>query len=283
MAAHTTNRATFILLVVMGAAVFSPSGPAEWLSGIVAEVVAPVSDPMLRAAEAMRRPRSPIYGTPASVDDEELRALLEQQQARVRNLESEVVRLNQLLREFQAFAQSDAMALFRPIRARRTMTASRAGSRSFRVLAGSRHGVDEGIVAVAEVYQLVGRVTSVDLVSAVVMPIIEQGAGSLGVVYLATTETPLGSGIEGTLSPAGDGTLSGYLDATSPVTEGAAVRLMDESWGREHNGLLVGYVTDVSRYDRRPEHVQVVVTPSLDLSRLSHVMLRIPRDQPGGP
>lgn len=243
----------------------------------------PVSEPLERLVSSMR---PPDHSSDAATDRErELEITLSEYEARIYELEDRVLTLMQELEEFQAGYASDTSHLFTLLRARRAMESRDPNSRVFRINAGHKQGVVAGVIAITAGHQLVGRVTSTELLTATITPITQASpdddAPGIDVVILPAGAS-IESGFKGNLRATGKGSLAGLFDQSFPITVGDPVRLNDVTWGSSHTGLLVGQVEAIKPYDPEPAFVQIVVRPSLDVDRVSAVMLRLPRDVGGG-
>ncbi|MEM7756316.1 MAG: rod shape-determining protein MreC [Planctomycetota bacterium] len=162
---------------------------------------------------------------------------------------------------------------------------SDASSSLLTVRAGTRDGVTRNTVATVDAVQLVGKVDDARTRTSTVRPITDPSVAQVqGLVML----TDLGSeGLACVLRPTGDGRLRGDLEYLSPtpdrptapeVTVGMTVRLDDPSWPAGAQMLVLGTVERVEPSDDSPLRRVVIVKPTVDLRRVSEVVLRIPVD-----
>ena len=145
--------------------------------------------------------------------------------------------------------------------------------------------VDRTTVATTSGLQLVGRVSSTSGPASLVIPITRKGAGKLRVVVMSAEGVPL---VGSSLTPVGDGTLRGDAmritagDGPLPTPEpGQLVRLDDPEWPGSSRMLIVGRVETVSPSPEDPLRPVVVVRPTLNIERVSEVVLRL-QGGPGG-
>lgn len=160
---------------------------------------------------------------------------------------------------------------------------SDASSSLLTVRAGTRDGVTRNTVATVDAVQLVGRVDGVRNRTCSVRPITDPSVVQVqGLVML--TDAGL-DGLACMLEPTGDGRLRGDLEYLSPtpdrpttpeVAAGMTVRLDDASWPAGAQMLMIGKVERVEDSPDSPLRRVVVVRPTVDLRRVSEVVLRIP-------
>ncbi len=268
-----------------------PTGPiAQWLHGVVTSLLVPVSEPMTRIVASLRPPRGPQ----TDVSDPRVREYEEQlQQARERQatLEATVAYLARMLDEFQKGYASDILGQYRLVAARRAGVAGASGHGTFTINVGRDSGAVPGTIVIAGGYQLVGRISLVNGLTAEVLPMTQRlsprdqadltdrglSAQVLRVEFFPPDPAQALPGILGTLEPVGDGTLAGRIDAAAPVEVGDLARLNDEAWGDSLSRLLVGKVIEVRPSPQQPLYREVIVAPSMDVANVYDVRLRVHR------
>jgi len=266
-----------ILLIALAGFALAPASLTRWVSAArnpLETALIPVSDPV---SSLLARAREPATETDPRVED------LERQVERERLLraqaEQRVGQLRAMVRDLQAglTIAPDAPA--------RSVWASIVGyspdPREGLIIAGrgAEHGVAEGqTVALARGVHLVGRVVDVGARTSRILPITHFRAGYLDAVVM--TEDPT-FGFDAQLLPEGDGTLTGVLVADAEgVQEGQVVRLRDDTWPRSAQMVVIGRVAEVGRQEN--QRLTIVVTPELNVARVSEVVLRIPTDPGDG-
>jgi cell shape-determining protein MreC len=270
--------ATLVVLLVLALL------PARWIGwvgllGDFAElVVSPIANPLRTMAGWLRPAR--VAGTSAEI--EQYREQIERLTAQVNRVEAENVRLRELIRMLQGGMAMATGAPTRDLAVSVISASSDLSSRLLRVRGGRRQGVEPGSVAVGAGLQLVGRVVEVEALTSLVRPITAKEAGPIQArVMLGET----GPWLETTLRPEGDGTLRGPVEyrmqAQSPgrvleASPGQVVRLDDPTWPEGAQMLLVGTVERVEPSPRMPGRQVVIVRPTLELHRVSEMILRVP-------
>lgn len=270
--------ATLVVLLVLSLM------PARWLGwvgllGDFAELlVSPISNPLRAMGGWIRPARAP--GT--SEEIEQYREQVERLTAQVNRVEAENARLRELIRMLQG---GMAMATGTPTRDLAVSVVSASSdlsSRLLRVRAGRRQGVEIGSVAVGSGLQLVGRVVEVEALTSLVRPITAREAGPIRARVMLTDTSVW---LETTLTPDGEGGLRGPVEyrmqAQAPgrvleASPGQVVRLDDPTWPEGAQMLLVGTVERVEPNPRMPGRQMVVVRPTMELHRVSEMILRVP-------
>jgi cell shape-determining protein MreC len=133
--------------------------------------------------------------------------------------------------------------------------------------------------------QLVGKVIRVGPRTSFVRLLTDLTAGTIDGRIMSSAETP--GPICKHLSPVGGRKLQARVrvekDQTAPE-EGQIVRLLDDRWPRNAQMLVIGVIAEKPTVDSTGWYV-VTVKPTLDLERLSEVLLRIaaPETEDKGP
>jgi cell shape-determining protein MreC len=152
------------------------------------------------------------------------------------------------------------------------------------VRAGTRDGVEVNSVATAEGVHLVGRVVSVGPRTCIIKLITDKSSGPIDGVIMTPDEARGPKARQ--LHPVGGGLLQTRVRLEGnekPPEVGQLVRLDDKSWPRNAQMALV-----IGAIERPPEPDSVgwyivTVKPTLDLERLSEVVLRIsPEEEDAG-
>lgn len=266
--------------------------PVRWtgwvgLLGDFAElVVSPIANPMRAMAGWIRPAR--VSGGSAEV--EQYREQVERLTAQVNRVEAENVRLRELIKMLQGGMAMASAAPTRDLAVSVVSASSDLSSRLLRVRGGRRQGVEAGSVAVGVGLQLVGRVAEVEALTSLVRPITAREAGPIRARVMLSEA---GLWLDSTLTPDGEGGLRGPVEyrmqAQAPgrvleAAPGQVVRLDDPTWPEGAQMLLVGQVERVEPNPRAPGRQIVVVRPTLELHRVSELILRVPLGgETGGP
>lgn len=159
-------------------------------------------------------------------------------------------------------------------------TASDLASGILRIKLGSTDAVALNTVATVRGVHLLGRVVHADRRHSEVRPITDKGAGPLlGRVVIGDDET---TWLRCTLEPAGDGSLIGPVedrpgqpDLIDLLERGQDVLLDDDAWPAHAQGLIIGRIERIEPSPDQPLRRLVRVRPSVDLTRVKQVVLRI--------
>lgn len=241
-------------------------------------VVSPIANPM-RAMAGWVRPARAAGG---SAEVEQYREQVERLTAQVNRVEAENTRLRELIKMLQGGMAMQPAAPTRDLAVSVVSASSDLSSRLLRVRGGTRQGVIVGSVAVGVGLQLVGRVAEAEVLTSLVRPITAREASPIRArIMLADA----GLWLDSTLTPDGEGGLRGPVEyrmqaqAPGRVLEampGQTVRLDDPTWPEGAQMLLVGQVERVESNPRMPGRQIVVVRPTLELHRVSEMVLRVP-------
>lgn len=273
-----SNRVFLILSLLLFIAALTPLPIGRWLNGPAVQLLAPISDPVGRLAEIVR----PARRATGEEDPEVLRLmlLLEQAEARIRNLEAHAANLAEQVRRLQENYATDVNRTLRFLHANRVASAANPGAKAFRINAGRNMGLEPGVVVVADHYQLVGRLAEVDAATSLVVPITDPTRDPEQRFTVAVTIERDGRAVSEnpvSLEPTGEGTLWGRINADWEVEAGDEARLLDPTWGTSHTGLLVGRVISVRPDEQYPLWSIMEVRPDVPVDRVAEVILRIER------
>jgi cell shape-determining protein MreC len=267
-------------MILIALALFS-FAPASWTGWVKAArnpletALIPVSDPV---SSLLARAREPAVEEDPRVAD--LERQVQQERLLRAQAEQRIGQLRAMVRDLQAGLTIAPDAPARSIWA--SIVGYSPDPREGLIIAGrgARHGVTEGqTVALARGVHLVGRVVDVSARTSRIIPITHRRAGLIEALVMTDDPT---SGFEALLLPEGDGTLTGELVADAiGVEEGQVVRLRDEAWPATSQMVVVGRVTEVGRKEN--QRLTVVVTPEVNVARVSEVVLRIPTDPGAAP
>ncbi len=211
-------------------------------------------------------------------------ALLQQERDHAQTLYLQKVRENERLRaRIAELERGFAMSAggFAQVTTTVVAASSDLSSRLLTARAGRAAGVREGAVAVVEAVQLVGKVTRIDGRTSQVLPITARDAGSLRARIMVGGIDDADAGLACLLRPTGEGTLRGDV-ADLPEGEpdtlaiDQIVRLSDSTWPAHADMLVLGRVIAIERAPEAPLRRVVVVRPTLDLARVSEVVIRTP-------
>lgn len=261
-----------------------------WFHTPAITILGPVSGPM-RSLSAWLNPTGSRVKESELV--EELRRQVETLTQQTLRDEEEIQRLNREMKEAYGLTQLNPGAAVRQLGAPVIGTSSDLSSRILTVRAGERQGIEKNTVVVAPGLQLLGKVVKTEGRTCDVQPITSKAApGMLGRVMLEGAARPLVS-----LEPVGDGTLRGAVgvpgageDAREPnaappqgsqgdlleIKPGTVVRLADPGrWPPHAQMLIIGTVEREYSNPQQPLRRMVIVRPTLELERVSNVVLRV--------
>lgn len=273
---------TIALLAVLAVLPARFSGWVGQLSRLVVIPTGPLSGYVVSVTRSVLSP-------PEAPKAEELRLLEEQKQAfetlYMRERE-ETQRLREYIRELQ-----QGLALNPDAKVQQTIvpvigTSADLASGMLSLRTGTNLTVDRTTVATTTGLQLVGRVTSASGPACWVLPITRKGAGKIQVAIMTGEGAPV---IGSNLTPMGDGRLKGdVMRLGAPLgAEGALpapevnqlVRLDDPEWPGSSRMLIVGRIESVAPSPEDPLRPVIIVRPTLNIERVSEVVLRL---QPAG-
>lgn len=263
--------------------------PLRWVGwvglfgGIAELVVSPIANP-LRSLSGWLRPA----GGPQDERLAEFEERIERLTAELNRVQAENGRLRRTIQDLQSGVALTPGVSTRELAATVISTSSDLSSKLLRVRAGSRGGVGVGAVAVGAGLQLVGRVVESDARTSLVRPISARESGPLRARVMVDESTVW---LDCTLTPRGDGTLSGPVEYVSAGGGGEAVeprpgmrvRLDDPAWPDSAQMFLVGEVERVEESAQMAGRRVVTVRPTLELHRLSELVLRVPIEEGEGP
>lgn len=263
-----------------------PSGWLSWLQSLSALVIVPTG-PI--SAVAYRLTRSAIPAE--AVENVERVRILEEERQGFETLylkeRAENQRLRDLIRELQGGLALNPQLAVRQMPASVIGASSDLSSGILKVRVGSSGLVDANTVATTTGLQLVGRVVSTAGPICNVQPFTRKAAGKIQVrIVTGGPDLPLMAN----LTPTGDGTLRGEVgvirpllgaDAPTPeVAQGMIVRLDDPQWPDNARMLVVGRVESVEASEDQPLRKVIVVRPTVDVARVTEVLLRLPPAEP---
>jgi cell shape-determining protein MreC len=242
-------------------------------------VVAPISHPFARLGRLLVPAR--VAAEQRSAD--ELARQLDDERTRRLRAERENERLRGTIEQLSRGA---AVAPDVPVRQvmRQVVEPS---ARLMRVRIEDADGVTPNAVATASAVQLVGRVMRVDGRTCLVQPITAREAPRLRGEIALDESGAGGARLACLLAPGDDGVLRGEVEASDTpagagvdgsgaIRPGMTVRLSDDQWPRHAQMLIVGRVESIEPHERQPLRKVVTVRPTVDLRRLSEVVLRLP-------
>lgn len=268
--------AAVVLLSILALLPHRYSGYATIVRSVTLLALTPVAEPINRFAGALRRQHErPVLGTEQELSErvQELRGRVMALEQRERELERAVAELQGLRRR-----QGDSYVH------RRAAVIGRSSDASGGILqlnVGSRHGIRPGLPVVHGA-SVVGRITQVGPTSS-----------TLGLLTTPGTLVEVVAGPEGADDASADGERGGRLllraargnriiadevDRQLPVEAGDFARLMDPSWPRSVQGMLVGRVTAVEESPDDPLLKRVGVRPLMSLRDVESVIVIVPRD-----
>ncbi len=271
------------VLVLLGLSL-APAVLTRWMSvghSPVVAVFAPLSNLLDRMASGLRPPR-PIAG-----DDDATR---EQLEASIRDLEARLLTLRAENRDLAALVEQ--LGRLRVATGVETKTipatriASLVDSGAIELRPGARAGVTVNAIAIAPGgLQIVGIVTDASPMTSMLHLLTDKRfEPGLVVGVVAGPDLMIESTVQLDrlpriqLEPTGRGTLVAdavNISIADALSEGDTVRVLDETWPRSSQLLVLGRVTRIEATDE-PLFKRVVVTPEVDPKRVRSVLLRMP-------
>lgn len=285
---HHNTTAAALLPLAVAVLVVTSLLPARfstpWVRPIGAQftvVFAPVSRTFNMVGQLFTRPRLDAN----SIDPDTAQLIIDDLQARNRQLENENVslrsRIDELSRGGSLLPDIPVRILMRPV--------TEPGGRLMRVRGGQGDGVTRNTFATSGPSQLVGRVVSVEARTSVLQPIT---AGDTPKVNARVLFDPASSaGLACLLESMGDGTLTGPVtvegspNGAPSLLVGQTVVLNDDQWPAHAQFFVLGLVESVVDHPVTSTRKIVTVRPTVDVRRVSEVYLRVPLDadsQTGG-
>ncbi len=157
---------------------------------------------------------------------------------------------------------------------------STEGGGQLEVRAGTRDGVDLSAVATTESVQLVGKVVRAATRSCWVRLITDSSGGTIDGVIMSGDEVR-GPRCQN-LFPVAGRKLQARVrveKGQTPPEAGQLVRLADDRWPRSSQMLVIGAISDKPEPDSMGWYI-VTVKPTVDLERLSEVVVRVALPEP---
>lgn len=271
MQSHPARRLIIAAAVLLILTII-PWPIADFLDGPLYQIIMPISEPLAHVSAIMRPPRQVTAEQAEEID--QLIIELNTRAERIFFLERQLDLLQHQLSELTSLYQEDPDVIYLPVR-RGTGETSAARANAFQVNAGSRQGVTRGSIALTPYRQLVGRVQSVDTLTSSVIPLTHPG--TVLSVRIEAGAPGLEDDQPGSLEADAKGRLIGLFDSRITLPPGTIVRLCDDDvWGRSNTGLVVGQVEHCEPYPEHSLHQRVFVKPTVDVTRLSELLLKIP-------
>jgi len=282
------RRALPLTIAATVVVVFLPPGWLGWVGwfgDLAALAIAPASQPAKMVGDWLDPARSRAVDADAEALAErlsQLELLLHQAQERAGDLERRLAEVEEW-RLLYPDVDID------PLGASVIGATSDPTDRELIVRAGSKHGVTPNTVAVIRRdAQLVGRVTRASTLTCRVRPITDPTAPRIEGRIMFDAE---GNGLRCSLKPAGDGTLVGDVgESVGPrpiepdqIEAGMTVRLDDNTWPAHAQMLVIGHVESVTDDPDKGLRKIVTVRPSVELDRISELVLwRVPSPEEDG-
>ncbi len=275
--------AAIILLVLT---TLAPTGATAWITafrGPFMAFIAPISHPGSWLSRRLRPPQS--IETPIDLATrEQLESELQELATLHSRLVAENGTLRELIRQLQSGVPYEDRSRFRQVLATRTGYNS---SGLIELRPGALKGISTGSVLLdGTTMQFVGTITTVGPTTCSARPITDPRITPTklrGIVLPDGPVTPeiLSSSIRCDFVPTRKGELVASVGADPyadlPVRIGMIVRLDDPAWPDTARMLVLGRVKDVRKTDS-PLHVEVIVAPLSDPTRLRDLVIRI--DEP---
>lgn len=266
-------------LLVLGLTPVRYLGWVAWIREPVVRLIAPLSAPVVAFAGWV----APPEGVAAS---SEVVELLERNAAQLEQLylaeKFENQRLRSLITELQRGIALNPELPVTQFAAPVIGRSSDPSSSMLTVRAGRERGVTPNTVAVVAGVQILGRVQSATDATCTVLPITDPAAGQIRAM-IATDERSI-DGPACLLQPTPDGTLRGDVEdrtdasgnPADDIQPGMIVRLRDPNyWPANAQMFVIGVVERVQTSPDSALRRVVTVRPTVDLRRVSEVVLRV--------
>ncbi|GAB4515924.1 MAG: hypothetical protein Tsb0013_20520 [Phycisphaerales bacterium] len=273
-----------ITVLVLLATSLAPSNITGWMRRArpaVLFVLAPVSGVLSEIGGALRPGRPPAREEDATID--QLASVIDELEARNLVLLAQLRELELLVEQLGRLRVATGVET-KTVPA--TRIASMVGAGSIEVRPGAGAGVAVNAVAIAPGgLQIVGLVTEASPATSTVHLLTDRRfEPSLVVGVVSGADTMIESTAQLArlprvqLSPTGRGTLVADavdIAVAERLSVGDTVRVLDETWPRAAQLLVVGRVTRIDDTDE-PLFKRVVVEPEVEPSRVRSVLLRMP-------
>lgn len=277
--AHPVTPRRWLMAAAVGAMLLCAVLPARWmrwanaLGNRASMVIAPVKGPVWSLVNWIAPTQTP---EPAAI------RLLEHEVDRWKQLYLNTLRDNEDLRK--KFEQFGSGALYADLPLRQLLRTVIGPSSEFggqlEIRAGLRDGVDNNTVATTEGVQLVGKVVRVAPRTCWVRLLTDSTAGTIDGVIMSSDDVR-GPRCKG-LFPVGGRKLQTRVRVETnqkPPEIGQLVRLVDDQWPRSAQMLVIGTIAEPKPEPDSTGWYVVTVKPTVDLDRLSEVLLRITQPQ----
>lgn len=276
-----SSRKGALVAAVVGLLIlcFLPGSVLSWMSGprhLISMLLTPVSDPL--------RSLATWIAPPAPRPDDAKVAHLEAERERWKTLYwQNDLRIAELLKRIEELQKGAAGAEvpIQQLNTRATAGSTSPTGGSLQIGVGTNRKVTKGTIAATGGDQLVGRVVDVGSRQSIVALITDKASGPIDGLVLKDDGTT-GADIRNMMPMRGQSVLQGQVKYPGDnPKEGDVVRLQDQGWPRSAQRLIVGKVTKISQL--AGGRAVVEVTPTVSLSRLTEIVLRIPQaEQEGG-
>lgn len=252
----------------------------DWFGDLTLRIISPISHPIAQVSRRVTT-ADPEAGDPRRV--RELREERDRMQLLYRQAMEENRRLRDLIDELEGGLAIDPSLRIRQLAAPVVGTSSDLTTTTLRVRAGREQGVELNTVAVVRGVQLVGRVENTSARLCQVRPLTDRRGDSVRGRVIFRED---GAGPTAELRPTGRGTLRGPVAGWQnddrlggyELERGMIVRLDDDTWPRHAQMLVLGEVERVEQSEDSALRYIVTVRPTVQLERVSEVVLRIAED-----
>lgn len=270
--------ATVVVLLVLSLVPARFGGWANGLGDNLRMLITPVSGPVYQVVR---------WFSPAEPAKSEAVTVLERDRDRWKGMYlNKLVEIEDLKRKLDQFGKGAMYSdlplaqILRPV----VGTSAEPGGQII-VRAGARDGVEVNSIATTEGVQIVGKVTAVGPRTSTVRLISEKSAGRIDGVIMTADEVRGPKALK--LQPLGGGLFQTRVRVEAgekPPEQGQLVRLDDKEWPKSAQMLVIGAIDRPPQADAVGWYI-VSVRPTVDLERLSEVVLRISRseDSQGAP
>ncbi len=264
--------------------------PARALTGWTGELASLVTLPLVplqhggRVVAAWIRPSTTESFAEREANDALAR---ERNEARAlyRRLELENDRLRREIEMLSAATSRSPGLAVRAVRASAvaaTQPGPRSGAGTLKLNAGTRQGVETGMVATRDGDTVVGRVVGEPgALSSDAVPV--GGAGAIEAIFLPADEgIELARAPRGILKPDGRGGFTCDVPRSTPVAIGWTARLADDRWPKAAQGLRLAQVTGGAPLDESPLHTRLELRPAGNPLDAVEVVLLGDASEPAG-
>lgn len=260
--------------------------PTRWLgwtkdvAAIVALPITPFTHIGTKLSATLRPAASPLDALTGDHRDMLEKLAIEKDYAEAQLVHAQL-RIDELEQQVAQLQLASRYSSGRPVKLLLADITSHSPNLSLDVVSlsrGSRDGVVEGAIAVHAGVHLVGRVTQVDTLRSLMVPMTSPAMQELidaVVMPAGNADALVDQAPRVQLSLRKDGTFSAEIDRQVAVERGDVARLADARWPGTAQAMIIGTVENVEPIEDQPLRRRIVVRPMYRAHELSSVTLKI--------